>query len=59
MRLNFEVATQAFPRTAATPEALRAADAALRTDLAAQVRRAVGDGTDKIRRAAASLERWV
>jgi len=53
-----QVATQAFPRTAATPEALQAADAALRTDLAAQVRRAVVDGTDKIRRAVASLARW-
>ncbi len=53
-----QVATQAFPRTAATAEALRAADAVLRTDLAAQLRRAVVDGTDKLRRAVASLSRW-
>ena len=34
------------------------ADAALGTDLAAQVRRAVVDGTDRLRRAVASLRRW-
>ncbi|SEQ96732.1 aminopeptidase N [Microlunatus flavus] len=53
-----QVATQSFPRTAATPEALRLADSALRGDLAAQMRRAVVDGTDKLRRAVASLDRW-
>ncbi len=53
-----QVATQAFPRTAATPGALEQADAALGTDLAAQVRRAVTDGTDRLRRATTSLRRW-
>ncbi len=53
-----QVATQAFPRTAATPEALAAAEAALGTDLAAQVRRALVDGTDRLRRAVESLRRW-
>ena len=53
-----QVATQAFPRTATNRAALAAADAALATDLAAQVRRAVTDGTDRLRRAVASLERW-
>jgi aminopeptidase N len=53
-----QVATQAFPRTAATREALGQAAGALDTDLAAQVRRAVVDGTDRIRRAVDSLERW-
>jgi aminopeptidase N len=53
-----QVATQAFPRTAATPESLELAEAALGTDLAAQVRRAVTDGTDRLRRAVSSLRRW-
>ncbi|MGI3783415.1 MAG: M1 family metallopeptidase, partial [Janthinobacterium lividum] len=53
-----QVATQAFPRTAATPEALEQADRALAGDLAAQVRRAVTDGTDRLRRAVESLRRW-
>ncbi|GAB2568856.1 aminopeptidase N [Microlunatus antarcticus] len=53
-----QVATQAFPRTAATPDALVAADTALAGELAAQVRRAVTDGTDKLRRAVESLRRW-
>ena len=53
-----QVATQAFPRTAATPAALAQAEAALGTDLAAQVRRAVTDGTDRLRRAVESLRRW-
>ena len=53
-----QVATQAFPRTAATPAAVAQADAALGTDLAAQVRRAVTDGTDRLRRAVESLRRW-
>ena len=53
-----QVATQAYPRTAATPEALALADAALATELAAQVRRAVVDGTDRLRRAVESLQRW-
>jgi aminopeptidase N len=53
-----QVATQAFPRTAATPEALELAQAALGTDLAAQVRRAVTDGTDRLSRAVRSRRRW-
>ena len=53
-----QVATQAFPRTAARPEALALAEAALSTDLAAQVQRAVTDGTDRLRRAVGSLGRW-
>ena len=53
-----QVATRAFPRTAANRAALARADAALSTDLAAQVRRAVVDGADRLRRAVASLERW-
>ena len=53
-----QVATQAFPRTAADEQTLRLADEALRTDLAAQVARAVTDGTDRLRRAVESLRRW-
>ena len=53
-----QVATQAFPRTAATPEAVALAEDALRGDLAAQVHRAVTDGTDRLRRAVESLRRW-
>ena len=53
-----QVATQSFPRLAAHRDALGWAEDALRTDLAAQVRRAVVDGTDKLRRAVTSLERW-
>ena len=53
-----QVATQAFPRTATNRAALAAADATLGTDLAAQVHRAVTDGTDRLRRAVVSLERW-
>ena len=53
-----QVATQAFPRTAANRAALDLADAALGTDVAAQVHRALTDGTDRLRRAVASLERW-
>ncbi len=53
-----QVATRAFPRTAADEEALSLAEAALGTDLAAQVHRAVTDGTDRLRRAVDSLRRW-
>jgi aminopeptidase N len=53
-----QVATQAFPRTAADARTLELADDALRTDLAAQVARAVTDGTDRLRRAVESLRRW-
>ncbi|GAA3577292.1 aminopeptidase N [Microlunatus spumicola] len=53
-----QVATQAFPRTAADEQTLRLADDALRTDLAAQVGRAVTDGTDRLRRAVESLRKW-
>ena len=53
-----QLATQSFPRTAASEETLRLADAALATDLAAQVRRAVVDGTDRLRRAVTSLGRY-
>jgi len=53
-----QVATSAFPRTAATGEALGLAETALGTDLAAQVHRAVTDGTDRLRRAVESLRRW-
>jgi aminopeptidase N len=53
-----QVATSAFPRTAATGEAVGLAEAALGTDLAAQVHRAVTDGTDRLRRAVESLRRW-
>ena len=53
-----QVATQAFPRTAAHEEALSQAGAALTTGLAAQVQRAVTDGTDRLRRAVRSLHRW-
>ena len=53
-----EVARQAFPRTAVTPEAVALAEDALRGGLAAQVHRAVTDGTDRLRRAVESLSRW-
>jgi aminopeptidase N len=53
-----QVATQAFPRTGVSEDALRLAHAALGTGLAAQVHRAVTDGTDRLRRAVESLRRW-
>ena len=53
-----QVATQAFPRTAVSRGALDLADAALGTGLAAQLHRAVTDGTDRLRRAVESLRRW-
>ena len=53
-----QVATQAFPRTAATPEAVALAEDALGGSLAAQVHRAVTDGTDRLHRAVESLRRW-
>jgi aminopeptidase N len=53
-----QVATQAFPRTAVSAEAVTLAEAALREGLAAQVHRAVTDGTDRLSRAVESLRRW-
>ena len=53
-----EVVTQAFPRTAVSPEAVALAEDALRGGLAAQVHRAVTDGTDRLRRAVESIRRW-
>jgi aminopeptidase N len=53
-----QVASAAFPRTAATPATLELAEAALANDLAAQVRRAVVDGADRLRRAVTSLARF-
>jgi aminopeptidase N len=52
------VAGKAYPWTAATPETLRMADAALAGSLPSPVRRAVLDGTDRLRRAVHSLERF-
>ena len=53
-----EVATQAFPRTAVTADAVTLAEEALRSGLAAQVHRAVTDGADRLSRALGSLRRW-
>ncbi len=52
------VATKAFPSTAATPETVELAEQTLSGDLAAPVRRAVVDETDRLRRAVASLSRF-
>ena len=52
------VATRAFPSTAATPETVRLAEQALGRDLAAPVRRALVDATDRLRRAVVSLARF-
>jgi aminopeptidase N len=53
-----EVAVKAYPWTAARPETLRMADAALAGSLPSPVRRALLDGTDRLRRAVRSLERF-
>jgi aminopeptidase N len=54
-----EVAARAYPWTAATPDTLTMAEAALAdTLLPGPVRRAVLDGTDKLRRAIRSLQRF-
>ena len=53
-----EVAAQAFPRTAVSAQAVELAEDALRGGLAAQVHRAVTDGTDRLSRALESLRRW-
>jgi aminopeptidase N len=52
------VATKAFPSTAATPETVQLAEQTLSRDLAAPVRRALVDATDRLRRAVASLSRF-
>ena len=53
-----EVAVRAYPWTAATHETLRLAEAALAGNLPGPVRRALLDGTDRLRRAVGSLERF-
>ncbi len=53
-----EVAGKAYPWTAAGPDTLRMAEAALAGDLPGPVRRALLDGTDRLRRAVRSLERF-
>ena len=53
-----EVAGKAYPRTAAAPGTLRMAEAALAGSLPSPVRRALLDGTDRLRRAVRSLERF-
>ena len=53
-----EVAGRAYPWTAATPETLQLADAALAGNLPGPVRRALLDGTDRLRRAVRSLQRF-
>jgi len=51
-----EVAKRAFPATAVSADTVAWADQLLRTDLAAPLRRAVVDGTDRLRRALRSLQ---
>lgn len=53
-----EVASRAFPWTSVTAETLEGAERALTGDLAAPVRRAMTDGTDRLRRAQTSLARY-
>ena len=53
-----EVAVKAYPWTAATLQTVRLADAALAGRLPSPVRRALLDGTDRLRRAVRSLERF-
>ena len=53
-----DVAAKAYPWTAATPETLRMAEAALAGSQAAPVRRALLDGTERLRRAVRSLEKF-
>jgi aminopeptidase N len=51
-----EIAARAYPWTAATPDTLRMAEAALAGNLPGPVRRALLDGTDRLRRAVRSLQ---
>ncbi|HWJ52376.1 MAG TPA: aminopeptidase N, partial [Propionibacteriaceae bacterium] len=53
-----EVAARAYPWTAANLETLSLAEAALAGNLPGPVRRAVLDGTDRLRRAVRSLQRF-
>ena len=53
-----EVAGRCYPWIAATPETLRLAEAALADSLPSPVRRALLDGTDRLRRAVVSLEKF-
>jgi aminopeptidase N len=53
-----EVASKAYPWTAATPDTLRMAEAALADNLPGPVRRAMLDGTDRLRRAVQSLQKF-
>ena len=53
-----EVATRSFPWTSVTAETLARAEHLLTTELAAPVRRSVVDGTDRLRRALTSLNRF-
>ena len=53
-----QVAAAAYPWTAATPDTLRLAEVALAGSLPSPVRRALLDGTDRLRRAVRSLQRF-
>ncbi|MFT4165421.1 MAG: aminopeptidase N [Microlunatus sp.] len=53
-----QVVSDAFPLSHATPAALGLAEDTLATSLPAPVRRSMVDGTDALRRAVASLERF-
>ena len=50
-----EVAARAYPWSVATPETLQLAEQTLAGELASPLRRALVDGTDRIRRAVRSL----
>jgi aminopeptidase N len=50
-----EVAARAYPWSVATPETLHLAEQTLAGELASPLRRALVDGTDRIRRAVRSL----
>jgi aminopeptidase N len=50
-----EVAARAYPWSVATPETLQLAEQTLAGDLASPLRRALVDGTDRMRRAVRSL----
>jgi aminopeptidase N len=50
-----EVAARAYPWTAVTPDTLQLAEQTLAGELATALRRALVDGTDRIRRAVRSL----
>ncbi len=53
-----EVAGKAYPWTAASPETVQIAEAALARNPPGPVRRALLDGTDRLRRAVRSLQRF-